>query len=61
MLCYLGYLTHILQGPGIVLNKYIIPSISSVVDAMIIHNKPIMSGNSDISKIAFMTIIDHAV
>ena len=55
MLCYPGNLTHILQGPDIVLNKSI-----SVVDKMI-HNKPIISGNSDISRIAFNTIIDYAV
>ena len=56
MLCYLEHLTHILQGPDIALNK----PISSVVDKMI-HNKPIVSGNSDISRNTFMAIIDNAV
>ena len=56
MLCYPGHLTHILQGPDVVLNK----PISSVVDKMI-HNKPIVSGKSDISRIAFMKMIVHAV
>ena len=56
MLCYPGNLTHILQVSDVVLN---IP-ISSVVNKMI-HNKPIISGTSDISRIAFMAIIDHAV
>ena len=56
MLCYPIQLTHILQDPGIVLNK----TISSIVDKMI-HNKPVISGNSDASRIAFMAIIDHAL
>ena len=56
MLCYRGNLTHNLQGRDMVLNK----PISSVIDKMI-HNKPIISGTSDISRIAFMVIIDHAV
>lgn len=33
--------------------------ISSIVDKMI-HNKPVISRNSDISRIAIMVIIDHA-
>ena len=47
---------NLLQDPGIVLNK----SISSIVDKMI-HGKPIISGSIDISRIAFMAIIDHVV
>ena len=34
--------------------------ISSIVDK-VIHNKPVINGNNDISRIAFMAIIDHAV
>ena len=49
-------LRYILQRPDIVLNK----PISSIVDKMI-HKKPMISRNSDISRIAFMVIIDHAV
>ena len=56
MLCYPGHLTHILQGPDVVLNK----PISAIEDKMI-HIKPIISGNSDISRIAFMAIIDYVV
>ena len=56
MLCYLGHLTHILQGPDTVLNN----PISSIVDKMI-HNKPIISGDSDFSRIVFVTVIDYAV
>ena len=55
MLCDPGNLTHILQVSDVVLNKP-----TSVVNKMI-HNKPIVSGTSDISRIAFMAIIDHAV
>lgn len=56
MLCYPGHLTHILQGPDVVLNK----PISTIVDKMI-HNKPIISGNTDMTRIAFTSIIIHAV
>ena len=56
MLAYPGHLTHILQGPDVVLNK----PISTVVDSML-HNKPTISGNSDMSKVAFVAIVDHAV
>ena len=56
MLYYLGHLIHILLGPDVVFNK----PISSVVDKMI-DRKPVISCNSDISRIAFMAIIDHAV
>ena len=55
-MCDAGNLTHILQVSDVVLNK---PT-SSVVNKMI-HNKPIVSGTSDISRIAFMAISDHAV
>ena len=53
MLCYPGHLTHILQGPDVVLNK----PISTIVDDMV-YNNPLISGNS---RVAFMTIIKHAV
>ena len=56
MLCYPGHLTHILQGPDVVLNK----PISTIVDDMV-YNNPLISGNSDLSRVAFMTIIKHAV
>ena len=56
VLCYPGHLTHILQGPDVVLNK----PISTRVDKMI-HNNPIISGNSNLSRIAFIAIIIEAV
>ena len=56
MLCYPGHLTHILQGPDIVLNK----PISTIVDDMV-YNNPLISGNSDLRRVAFMTIIKHPV
>ena len=55
-LCYPGHLTHILQDPDAVLSK----PLSSTVDKMIL-NKPIISASSDISRIAFMAITDHAM
>ena len=56
MLCYPGHLTHILQGPDVVLNK----PISTQVESMI-YNNPVISGNSDLSRVAFIAIIDQAV
>ena len=56
ILCYPGHLTHILQGPDVVLNK----PINTVVEDMI-HNNIFLSGNSDLSRVAFIAIIDHAV
>ena len=56
VLCYPGHLTHILQGPDVVLNKPI-----SAIEDKTIHIKPIIGGNSDISRTAFMTIIDYVV
>ena len=56
VLCYPGHLTHILQGPDVVLNK----PISTRVDKMI-HNNPIISGNSNLSRIAFIAIVIEAV
>ena len=56
MLSYPSHSTQTLQGPDVVLNKII----SSVIEKMI-HSKPKISGNSGISRIAFMTILDHAV
>ena len=56
MLYYPSHLIHILLDPDVVFNK----PISSIVDKMI-DRKPIISCNSDISRIVFMAIIDHAV
>ena len=56
MITYPGHLTHILQGPDVVLNK----PISTIVDNMI-HNKPIISGNSDLTRVAFCAIVVHAM
>ena len=56
ILCYPGHLTHVLQGHDVVLNK----PISMVVDNMI-HNNIFISGNSDLTRVSFMAIIDHAV
>ena len=55
MLCYPGHLTHLLQGPDVALGK----PISTVVDSMI-QNNPVISGNSDLTCFAFMSI-DYAV
>ena len=44
ILCYPGHLTHVLQGPDVVLNK----PISTIVDDMI-HSNIFISGNSDLS------------
>ena len=56
ILCYAGHLTHVLQGPDVVLNK----PVSTIVDNMI-HNNIFITGNSDLTRIAFMASIDHAV
>ena len=56
MFCYPGHLTHILQGPDVVLNK----PISTFVDRML-HNNALISGNSDLTRIAFMAIVDESV
>ena len=56
MVTYPGHLTHILQGPDVVLNK----PISTIVDNMV-HNKPLLSGNSDLTRVAFCAIVAHAV
>ena len=56
MFCYPGHLTHILQGPDVVLIK----PISTCVDRML-HNNALLSGNSDLTQIAFMAIVDEAV
>ena len=56
ILLYPGHLTHILQGPDVVLNK----PISVIVDRMIQNNIHI-SGNSDLTRVAFLAIIVHAV
>ena len=56
MFCYPGHLIHILQGPGVVLNK----PISTFVDRML-HNNTLISGNSDLTWIAFMAIVNEAV
>ena len=56
MLCYPGHLTHILQGPDVVLNK----PISCQVEDMLYTN-PLVTGNSDLSRVAFIAIIDEAV
>lgn len=55
-LCYPGHLTHILQGPDVVLNK----PISSRVDQWISNNIRI-SGNSNLSRVAFIACINEAV
>ena len=56
ILCYPGHLTHILQGPDVVLNK----PISTKVENMIYSN-PLVSGNSDFSRVVFIAIIHEAV
>ncbi len=56
MLSYPGHLTHILQGPDVTLNK----PISRIVDKMI-HSKATISGTTDITRLAMMSIITHAV
>ena len=56
MLSYISHLTHILQSPDVVLNK---PTLL-IVDKKV-HNKPIISGNNNISRTAFMAITDHTV
>ena len=56
MICYPGHLTHVLQGPDVVLNKPIPTQVENMV-----YSNPIISGNSDLSRVAFMAIIDQAV
>ena len=56
MLCYPGHLTHILQGPDVVLNK----PLSTQIENLVFTN-PQISGNSDLTRIAFIAIICHAV
>ena len=56
MLCYPGHLTHILQGPDVVLNKPLSTQVGNMV-----HRNPQISGNSDLSRIAFIAIVSHAV
>ena len=56
ILCYPGHLTHILQGPDVVLNK----PISTIVDDML-DSTIFIRGNNDVSRIAFINIIEHAV
>ena len=56
MLSYPGHLTHILQGPDVVLNK----PISTTVNGMV-HNNPLISGNCELSRVSFIATIDHAV
>ena len=53
---YPGHLTHILQGPDVVLNK----PISTVVSTML-HNKMLLTGNNDMTRLAFMATVDYAV
>ena len=56
ILFYPGHLTHILQGPDVVLNK----PISTVVSTML-HNKMLLTGNNDMTRLAFMATVDYAV
>ena len=56
VLCYPGHLTHILQGPDVVLNK----PISALVERWVRNNARV-SGNSDISRVAYITVINEAV
>ena len=56
VLCYPGHLTHILQGPDVVLNK----PISSRVENWIENNTRV-SGNSDMSRISFIAVVNEAV
>ena len=56
MLCYPGHLTHILQGPDAVLNK----PISTRVENFISNNS-LLSGNSDMSRVAIIAVIQEAV
>ena len=54
MLCYPGYLTHILQGPDVVLNKPINTEIENIL-----QNNQLLSGNTDLTRI--IATVDHAV
>ena len=56
MLCYPGHLSHILQGPDVVLNK----PLSTEVEHLVFNN-PLVSGNSDLSRVSVIAIICHAV
>ena len=56
VLCYPGHLTHILQGPDVVLNK----PLKTNVDAMI-QNNMFLTGNSMINRLNFINIIDNAM
>ena len=56
MLCYPGHLTHILQGPDVVLNKPISTRVENCI-----YNNARVSGNSDLTRIAFIAVINEAV
>ena len=56
MLTYPGHLTHILQGPDVVLNK----PISTKLQHMIETNYN-LSGNSDLSRVSFIAAVNEAV
>lgn len=56
VICYPGHLTHILQGPDVVLNK----PLKTNVDAMI-QNNMLLTGNSLISRLEFINIVDNAI
>ena len=56
VLCYPGHLTHILQGPDVVLNK----PLKTNVDSMI-QNNMLLTGNSLINRLEFINIIDNAM
>ena len=53
---YPGYLTHILQGPDVVLNKPINTEIENIL-----QKNQILSGNTDLTGIVFIATVDHAV
>ena len=56
VLCYPGHLTHILQGPDVVLNK----PLKTNVDSMI-QNNMLLTGNCMINRLNFINIIDNAM
>ena len=56
VICYPGHLTHILQGPDVVLNK----PLKTNVDAMI-QNNMLLTGSCMINRLNFINIIENAM
>ena len=56
ILCYPGHLSHILQGPDVVLNKPLKTNVESMI-----QNNMLLAGNSLITHLEFINIIDNAI